>query len=394
MATVDTPEQRGAQPAAAETGATPDTKNVGAYSQRELVFVEREEKGELSFQYIRNDGETNHLIWLTHLKNIYSKQLPNMPKEYIARLVFERRHRSVGIVNSSNNQCIGGITYRTFPGTSCASLGEIAFCAVSATHQVKGHGTRLMNWTKEHARTQDKLSHFLTYADNNAVGYFAKQGFTKKITLPKDWYGGYIKEYDGVTLMEFVIHPRINYTRLAQTVLKQRASLQARLRSISNSHVVHPPLTQPGEEFAPRDPSDIAGVKEAGYPGPPVPSYDITVGASVLPPTREHLSAFMNALLAALRALDESCHFREPVDGSEVTDYYDIVKNPMDLGTMQKRLDSGVVYITLEIFLADLKRIWANARHYNGEDTIFTKAANHLDRYVDEWLLARMHHRG
>lgn len=61
---------------------------------------------------------------------------------------------------------------------------------------------------------------------------------------------------------------------------------------------------------------------------------------------------------------------------------------------VQKRLDSGVVYITLEIFLADLKRIWANARHYNGEDTIFTKAANHLDRYVDEWLLARMHHRG
>lgn len=98
-----------------------------------------------------------------------------MPKEYIARLVFERRHRSVGIVNPATNQCIGGITYRTFPGTSCASLGEIAFCAVSASHQVKGHGTRLMNWTKEYARTQDKLTHFLTYADNNAVGYFSKQ---------------------------------------------------------------------------------------------------------------------------------------------------------------------------------------------------------------------------
>lgn len=112
---------------------------------------------------------------LTNLKNIYSKQLPNMPKEYIARLVFERRHRSVGIVNPATNQCIGGITYRTFPGTSCKTLGEIAFCAVSASHQVKGHGTRLMNWTKEHARTHDKLTHFLTYADNNAVGYFAKQ---------------------------------------------------------------------------------------------------------------------------------------------------------------------------------------------------------------------------
>ena len=42
--------------------------------------------------------------------------------------------------------------------------------------QVKGFGTRLMNQTKEFARTRDRLSHFLTYADNNAVGYFAKQG--------------------------------------------------------------------------------------------------------------------------------------------------------------------------------------------------------------------------
>lgn len=89
----------------------------------------------------------------------------------------------------------------------------------------------------------------------------APQGFTKKITLPKDWYGGFIKEYDGVTLMEFVIHPRINYTRLAQTVLRQRSALQARLRSISNSHVVHPPLTQPGEKFTPRDPSSIDGAR-------------------------------------------------------------------------------------------------------------------------------------
>ena len=36
--------------------------------------------------------------------------------------------------------------------------------------QVKGFGTRLMNHTKEFARTRDRLTHFLTYADNNAVG--------------------------------------------------------------------------------------------------------------------------------------------------------------------------------------------------------------------------------
>lgn len=39
------------------------------------------------------------------------------------------------------------------------------------------------------ARERDHLTHFLTYADNNAVGYFAKQGFTKEITLDRDRVG-------------------------------------------------------------------------------------------------------------------------------------------------------------------------------------------------------------
>ena len=32
----------------------------------------------------------------------------------------------------------------------------------------------------------DNMECFLTYADNNAVGYFAKQGFTKEITFDRE----------------------------------------------------------------------------------------------------------------------------------------------------------------------------------------------------------------
>jgi hypothetical protein len=85
------------------------------------------------------------------------------------------------------------------------------------------------------------------------------QGFTKKITLPKDVYTGYIKEYDGVTLMEFVIHPLINYSRIAPTIRTQRAALAERLQSISNSHVIHPALGTAGVPFEPVDPMSIAG---------------------------------------------------------------------------------------------------------------------------------------
>jgi hypothetical protein len=40
-----------------------DASQIGAYSQREYVFHEREDKRELSFEYIVNDGLPNHLIW-------------------------------------------------------------------------------------------------------------------------------------------------------------------------------------------------------------------------------------------------------------------------------------------------------------------------------------------
>ena len=82
---------------------------------------------------------------LIGLKNIFSKQLPNMPKEYIARLVMDRRHRSCAIVKPATKGVLGGITYRPF---HAQGFGEIAFCAVTAIEQVKGFGTRLMNYTK------------------------------------------------------------------------------------------------------------------------------------------------------------------------------------------------------------------------------------------------------
>ena len=60
-------------------------------------------------------------------------QLPQMPKEYIVRLVFDRNHKSVAAIKQG--RVIGGITYRPFKEQK---FGEIAFCAVSTTEQVRG----------------------------------------------------------------------------------------------------------------------------------------------------------------------------------------------------------------------------------------------------------------
>jgi histone acetyltransferase len=48
------------------------------------------EDGDETFRVVVNDNKHESLILLTGLKNIFQKQLPKMPKEYIARLVYDR----------------------------------------------------------------------------------------------------------------------------------------------------------------------------------------------------------------------------------------------------------------------------------------------------------------
>ena len=135
---------------------------------------------------------------LIDLKNIISRQLPKMPKEYIVKLIFDRKHEAMVIVKNEN-KIIGGICFRTFESQKFA---EIAFLAVTATEQVKGYGTRLMNKYKEEMQRRE-VDYLLTYADNYAIGkkvlsgsfltckgYFKKQGFSKSIKMPGDRWKG------------------------------------------------------------------------------------------------------------------------------------------------------------------------------------------------------------
>ena len=60
--------------------------------------VAEERNGEIEFRVVNNDNMRESLIILTGLKCIFQKQLPKMPKDYIARLVYDRTHLSMAIV--------------------------------------------------------------------------------------------------------------------------------------------------------------------------------------------------------------------------------------------------------------------------------------------------------
>ena len=47
----------------------------------------------------------------------------------------------------------------------------------------------------------------------------------------------------------------------------------------------------------------------------------------------------------------------------------------IDLKTLSKRVESEQYYVTFEMFVADVKRMFANARTYNSPETIYYKCA-------------------
>ena len=76
------------------------------FSLRDKNIKIQEEKGIFDFVVIKNTGENDeknlkNMKLLTDLKNIISKQLPKMPKEYIFRLVFDKLHESMLIIKSN-----------------------------------------------------------------------------------------------------------------------------------------------------------------------------------------------------------------------------------------------------------------------------------------------------
>ncbi|KAJ2012296.1 histone acetyltransferase, partial [Coemansia sp. S680] len=246
------------------------TATVAANGEEKTAMVE-EQQGLIRFEVVYNDSEDESMRRLTELKNIFQKQLPKMPKEYIARLVYDRNHSSLAIVKS-NGHVVGGITFRLFEQRQFA---EIVFCAVSSSEQVKG--------------------------------------FTKDITLDKRLWMGYIKDYEGGTLMQCSMVEKVEYLKVKEILNRQR---------------------------------------------------EINVVSEML----VHHSAWP---------------FQKPVDPQEVPDYYAVVKEPMDLMTLESNVDENK-YSTLEAFVEDTRKIFLNCKNYNGEGTRYWRCATSLEKFFDD----------
>ncbi|KZT72108.1 Bromodomain-domain-containing protein [Daedalea quercina L-15889] len=359
--------------------ATAPSSGTPTFKPEKIAHVELR-KGIIKVVPVENDREPRSLVILTGLKTLFQKQLPKMPREYIARLVYDTNSKCLAIIKRGY-KVVGGICYRPFPHRGFA---EITFFATTSVDQVKGYGSMLMDHFKAHIRrTYPDMWHFLTYADNYAVGYFRKQGFSKDITLDRSIWAGYIKDYEGGTIMQCTMLERVDYLNTREILLQQREAILSKIREMSRSHIVYDGLPQ-FQEGAPEevtvDPKDVPGLRESGWTPSMMTGPIRSNGKSA-----EH--NLMEKLLGDLSGHTLAWPFQQPVNADEVPDYYEVIKQPMDFSTMEHKLDTNQ-YSKLDAFLADAQLVFDNCRAYNPEGTIYYKNSLKLEKFLKDQLAA------
>lgn len=97
--------------------------------------------------------------------------------------------------------------------------------------------------------------------------------------------------------------------------------------------------------------------------------------------------ASLKTLLQQIKNHRNAWPFKEPVDGRQVSDYYTIITEPMDLSTIEKKLSSKQ-YKTLTSFIGDVTKIFDNCRYYNSLKSMITLNANALEAFFVDKIKA------
>jgi histone acetyltransferase len=322
-----------------------------ALSPRALSF--RQYDKELDYRVIHNDSSRQALVWLLMARNVFHQQLGNMPEYYITRLVFNEHHRTVLLLR--DGVVLGGVTFRPFTErTTDPPFAEIAFCAISTQEQIRGFGSHVMAHVKTYLQAIG-VHHILTYADNSAIGYFQRQGFTREINLNPATWRRCIKDYQGATLIHCKIMPDVDYLRINDVIAQQKRLVASLLPDYDVETVTSFPVKQ------------IRGIKIGKAP-------EIDFTGQLL------------WIVDKLKIHSKAWPFLKPVNADEAPHYYEIITSPMDLRTLETNVREGK-YRDMEEFVRAVRLIFSNCLAYNRDgESVYSRSARELEGYFDRLM--------
>ncbi|EGN97535.1 hypothetical protein SERLA73DRAFT_56919 [Serpula lacrymans var. lacrymans S7.3] len=90
------------------------------------------------------------------------------------------------------------------------------------------------------------------------------------------------------------------------------------------------------------------------------------------------LKEVLTKLITQIKKKDDYAFFISPVDPAQIPGYADVIKRPMDLGTMSAKV-SHSRYRSLEEFAADFRLVTSNAKTFNPPGTIYHSEADRIE---------------
>nr|UXY87823.1 HAT [Cryptomonas curvata] len=309
-----------------------------------LKIEEKEKK--ISFEVVRNDGFIRNIKILSRLQNLYSKQLPNMPIFYINRIILDVRQESIALIKCKNFkiQIIGGCSYRTFKKQQ---IMELVFFSIVTSEQMKGYGKILMSFLKEKAKS-DSIKIIITCADNNAVKYFLKQGFSQIITSPVFTWAGNLSDYYDVKLMECLLFKTYKYYNDIPFIVTLK------FLSYSKSSLI--------EKKRKKDLVQKYNNKNNFFSS--------NFFSKISKKLKKFPSLYiLNSILTSIKSKKIVIPFLEPVDTkkSGAQDYFKIIFHAIDLRTIEERLRIKTYYFDFLTFKKDILQMTQNSILYNGK---------------------------
>lgn len=101
----------------------------------------------------------------------------------------------------------------------------------------------------------------------------------------------------------------------------------------------------------------------------------------------KHQVKFALASLRSVKRLKDAAPFVEPVDHVKlnIPTYYTVITNPMDLGTMERKVTEGK-YSSVTEFLADMDLIVSNCVKFNGAESFISNMARNIKASFDKHM--------
>lgn len=263
---------------------------------------------------------------------------------------------------------IGGCCFRYLEKKQAL---ELIFFAIATQEQGKGFGKRLMSFLKDyHASNKGRI--IITCADNNAVKFFSKQGFSEIISNPGSLWAVYIRDYEETTLMECSLNYSFSYHHFpVQFMIKQFYFFN----KFKNLFAFFPKIGK--KIFSKLKKKDSC-----------FRSHQISYRVSDFQEGKNFIDD-LTAFLSEVKTNNFAKPFLEPVNTrlSGAKDYFQSIPNAIDLRSMEEKIRSKKAFYSYESFLSNIKLMGQNCRNYNSVDHSISENSYQLERNVKIWKL-------